>query len=96
MSLFGSALSFRAPVDELFKGKSRFEVKGRLTKRDIVCIEDDTLLSFQQYTDDSIPFCRSYIGIPTQTAVSTITTRTFETLQSEFAKGLLMRLQHFH
>jgi len=68
-------------VDELFKRKSRFEVKEKLTKRDLVCVEDDYLLAFQQDTNDVVvPFCSSYIGIPKQTAVSTITTRTFETL----------------
>ncbi len=67
-------------MDELYKRKSSFEAKEELTKRDFECVEDDTLLSFQLYTDDSVPFCSSYIGIPKQTAVSTITTRTSETL----------------
>jgi hypothetical protein len=79
-SLFGSALSFRAPVDELFKRKSRFDVKAKLTKRDLICVEDDVLLAFQEYPDTVVPFCRSYIGIPQQTTVSTVTTKTFDAL----------------
>lgn len=76
-SLFGSALSFRLPVDELFKRKNGFEAKQKLTRRDLVCVEDDTLLSFQEYPEDSYPFCSSFIGVPSQTSISTVVTRTY-------------------
>ena len=74
-SLFSSALGARIPVDEVFR-RDQLSAKDKLTKKDLTCIEDDALLSFQEYSDDAIPFCSTFLNIPQQTAVSTVYTKT--------------------
>ena len=66
--LCGLALSHRLPVDEIFRKE--------LQRKDLVCTEDDTLLSFQEYSEDSAPFCSSYLSIPVLTSTVSITGRT--------------------
>lgn len=66
--LCGAALSYRLPVDEVFRKE--------LQKKDQLCLEDDTLLSFQQYSEDSVPFCSSYLTIGISTSTIPITGRT--------------------
>lgn len=58
--LCGATLSYRLPVDEVFR--KELQKKG-VQKKDLICTEDDELLSFQQYTEDSVPFCSVYLGI---------------------------------
>ena len=67
-NLCGAVLGYRLPVDEVF----RKELQKRL-----VCVEDDVLLSFQQYTEDSLSFCSTYLSIPLSTGTVTTTSRTF-------------------
>lgn len=61
-----------------FIAKQRYAVKERLVKkfvnRDLVCYEDDVLLSFQEFLDDTYPWCSSYLGIPriTSNAFTTV------------------------
>lgn len=79
-SLSGSALGFRSPVDEVFRRK-RFDVKNKLTKRDLICADnDDYLIAFQMDKDASVPFCSSFIDIPQETTTSYTYTRTFVAL----------------
>lgn len=66
--LCGAALSYRLPVDEIFRRE--------LQKKALVCVEDDTLLSFQQYSDDSVPFCSTYLNIGISTSTVPVTGRT--------------------
>ena len=74
MTLFSAVLGARLPVDEVFR-RDQWAAKQRLESREL-CIEDDTLLSFQTYSEDAIPYCSSIINIPAQTAVSTVTVKT--------------------
>ena len=67
--LFSSTLSYRLPVDEVFRRP--------LEKKDLVCVEDDVLLSFQEYTEDSVPFCSGYLSIGISTSTVPITGRTY-------------------
>ena len=67
--LFSSTLSYRLPVDEVFR-------RG-LEKKDLVCVEDDVLLSFQEYAEDSVPFCSDYLSIGISTSTVPITGRTY-------------------
>ena len=67
--LSSSTLSYRLPVDEVFRRS--------LEKKDLVCVEDDVLLSFQEYTEDSVPFCSGYLGIGISTSTVPITGRTY-------------------
>ena len=67
--LFSSTLSYRLPVDEVFRRS--------LEKKDLVCVEDDILLSFQEYTEDSVPFCSNYLSIGISTSTVPITGRTY-------------------
>ena len=71
----GSTLSARIPVDEVFR-REQISAKEKLMKKDLTCIEDDALLSFQEYSDDAIPFCSTFLSIPQQTAASTVYTKT--------------------
>ena len=66
-------------MDEIYR-KTQFDVKAKLTKRDLVCIQDDVLNSFEAYLDDSVPFCSSLINIGQQTTVTTNYARTLLTL----------------
>ena len=59
----GAALTYRFPVDEIFR-------------RQLNCLEDDALLSLQEYPEDSIPFCSTYLGIGIMTSTIPITSRT--------------------
>lgn len=79
-ALLGLVTGVRIPVDEVYR-RNQFAVKQHMIKRDLKCIENDILLSLQQYPEDSIPFCSNYIGIPAQTALSTITTKTLDTIR---------------
>lgn len=63
--LCGAALSYRLPANEIFG----------LEKR-LVCVENDVLLSFQQYSEDAGPWCSSYLKIPVLTSTVSITART--------------------
>ena len=67
-SLCGAALSSRLPVDEVFRKE--------LQKKDLDCREDDALLSFQEYTQDSVPFCSNYLSIGISTTTVPVTDRT--------------------
>ncbi len=52
---------------------------GRLIaiKRD-VCVNDDFLLSFVEYPSDTIPFCKTYLGLKdVTTSVISTTSYTF-------------------
>ncbi len=75
IALLSPAVAARLPVEEVFR-KNQFLAKERLTRRDLICIEDDWLLAFQQYTDTTYPFCSSYLGIPLATATSIAVTKT--------------------
>lgn len=66
--LCGVALSYRLPVDEVFRKE--------LQKRDLLCEEDDMLLSFQQYTEDTVPWCSTYLSIGISTSTASTTGRT--------------------
>ena len=81
-------LGARLPVDEVYR-REHLMAKENLTKRDLQCVENDVLLSLQQYTDDSVPFCSSYIGIPQETSISTLTTKTLSTLTSKLERRWL-------
>ena len=74
MALFSAVLAVRLPVDEVFR-RDQWSAKEKLESREL-CVEDDTLLSLQMYPDDTIPFCSTFISIPAQTAVSTVTVKT--------------------
>ena len=72
--LCGAALSYRLPVDEVFR--KELEKKAQdLGPRDLVCNQDDTLDSFQQYSEDSVPFCSTYLSIGTSTSIVPTTGR---------------------
>lgn len=60
-------LGYRLPVDEVFRGE--------LQKRDEICVENDALLSFQEYSEDSVPFCIDYLTIGISTSTLSITGR---------------------
>ena len=64
--LCGAALSSRLPVN------FRNEIDKRL-----VCVEDDTELSFQEYQEDTVSFCSAFLGIPLLTSTLSITAKTF-------------------
>ena len=68
------ALSHRIPVNEVFRKE--------LQKRDLTCVEDDALLSFQEYSEDTVPWCSAYLGIPVLTSTVSVTARTSATLCS--------------
>lgn len=71
--LCDAALSYRLPVDEVFRN----ELKNKqFQKRDLTCTLDDLELSFQQYTEDSVPFCSTYLSIGVTTTTVSITSRT--------------------
>lgn len=63
--LCGAALSYRLPANEIFG----------LQKR-LACVEDDILLSLQQYSEDAVPFCSKYLTISVLTSTVSITART--------------------
>ena len=50
--------------------------RKELEKKDLVCTENDALLSFQEYTEDSVPFCSTYLFIPLSTSTVSVTGRT--------------------
>ena len=60
--LCGAALSHRLPKE--------------LQRKDLICDGDDILQSFQEYSEDSVPFCSDYIGIPVSTSTVALTGRT--------------------
>ena len=60
--LCGAALSHRLPKE--------------LQKKDLICEQDDMLQSFQQYSEDTVPFCSTYIGEPMSTSTVALTART--------------------
>ena len=66
--LCGVTLSYRLPVDEVFRKEHQ--------KKDLVCTEDDELLSFQKYPDDAVPFCSTYLGIGVSVEIVPITGTT--------------------
>ena len=74
-----SAAGFRQPVGEVFENE-RFSIKKKLAKKDLICVYDDVLLSFETFEEDAAPFCSSYIGIQKATAVSTSTSATYGAL----------------
>lgn len=63
--LCGAAFSHRLPASEIFG----------LQKR-LACVEDDILLSLQQYSEDAAPFCSSFVQVPVVTSTVSITART--------------------
>ena len=71
--LCGAALSYRLPVDEVFR---RELLKKDLEYRNLDCVEDDALLSLQKYTEDSVPFCSIFLSIGVATTTIPITGRT--------------------
>lgn len=81
--LYGSALCYRLPVDEVFRKE--------LEKKNLDCVEDDTLLSFQQYPEDSVPFCSSYLEIGISTSTVPITGRTSASPLPDFCASVLTR-----
>ena len=71
--LCGAALSYRLPVDEVFRNELR---KKEFQKKDLICSQDDLELSFQQYTEDSVPFCSTYLSIGVVITTVSVTSRT--------------------
>ena len=89
--LFGEALSNRLPLDEIFK--KELEKKAQdIEKRDLVCDQDDTLESFQQYSEDSVPFCSTYLSIGISTSTVPTTGRTSGCLLLDVCATLLTRI----
>lgn len=68
-----AALGYRLPVDEVFRNELQ---KKQLQLRDQICVENDVLLSFQEYSEDSVPFCSTYLGIGISTSIVPVTGRT--------------------
>lgn len=85
-SFIGPALGVRDAVPEVFKRKSRYDARDQLAKR-FVCYDDDILASFQEWRNDTEPFCRDYIDIPDSTAVATSTTRVYGSLDQTSHKS---------
>ena len=62
-------------MDDIFKNELEKKANG-IEKRDLVCDQDDTLESFQQYSEDSVPFCSTYLSIGISTSTVPTTGRT--------------------
>lgn len=76
LTLCGNVVGVRVPIPEFRNsGLVQREPEPGLDKR-ITCIEDDYLLSFQMYIEDSYPSCSAYLGIPETTTFTTATART--------------------
>jgi len=83
-SLWASVIGLRMPVPEIRMLKKKdLEIEDSsaknslLEKKDLVCLEDDYLLSLQMFPDDSIPSCSSYLGIQDVISTAFVKARTF-------------------
>lgn len=75
-SFLSIAFGLGLPVDGVVRRNINDEEMGLLQKKDLLCLQDRWLESFETYIDEAYPSCSSFLGIESITTTVPATART--------------------